>query len=201
LINESYFNFNKDILSLSDHCYLSGYWQTEKYFSDIENLIREDFRIIKPLDGQNLGIAEKIKHTESVSIHLRGRDYINRVETKKIHFTCDNSYYERSLSFIREKIKNPHFFVFSDDPEWAKKFLKTNHSFTFVEGNSWNKTSYEDLRLMSLCRHNIIANSSFSWWGAWLNLNVDKIVVAPKKWFADTERNSQDLIPDGWIKL
>lgn len=202
-INESDFCFNKDILSSPNNCYLSGYWQSEKYFIDIENLIREDFRIKIPLNGNNLEIAEKIKHAESVSIHLRGRDYITKEETKKILFTCDNLYYERSLSLIREKVKNPHFFVFSDDPEWAKIFLKTDNSFTFVEGNSWNKTNYEDLRLMSLCKHNIIANSSFSWWGAWLNNNTEKIVVAPQKWFADAETNKQtvDLIPDKWIRI
>lgn len=201
LIKESYYHFNKDILSLSSHCYLSGYWQSEQYFSDIENLIREDFRIKKPMFGNNLEIAEKIKKTESVSVHLRGRDYITRKEINKKHLTCDNSYYERSLSLIREKIKNPQFFVFSDDPEWAKYFLKTNYSCTFVEGNSWNKTNYEDLRLMSLCKNNIIANSSFSWWGAWLNQNPNKIIIGPKKWFNDPGRKDDNPIPDSWIKI
>ena len=202
-IKEPYFHFNKDILLLSDHCYLSGYWQSEKYFIDIENLIREDFRIKIPMNVNNLKIAEEIQYTESVSLHLRGRDYITKEKTKKVHFTCDISYYERSISLIREKIKNPHFFIFSDDPEWAKAFLRPDSTFTFVEGNSWNKTSYEDLRLMSLCGHNIIANSSFSWWGAWLNNNSRKIVVAPKKWFADIELNRQtaNLIPDNWIRI
>jgi hypothetical protein len=201
VINESDFHFDKNILLSSNNCYLTGYWQSEKYFINIENLIREEFRIKKEMTLDNLEIAEKIKQTESVSIHLRGRDYITREIIKKIHFTCDQSYYERSISLITENIKTPHFFIFSDDPEWAKAFLKTNQSFTFVEGNTWNKSNYEDLRLMSLCRHNIIANSSFSWWGAWLNENPDKIVIAPEKWFNDPTKDTKDLIPESWIKI
>lgn len=200
-IYEPYFNFNRDILSLSNHCYLSGYWQSEKYFIDDENLIREDFKILKPLAGKNLEIAQKIKQTESVSIHLRGRDYNTNEKTKKILFTCGRSYYERSISLIREKTKSPHFFVFSDDPEWAKTLLGVNRSLTFVEGNSWNKASFEDMRLMSLCKHNIIANSTFSWWSAWLNQNLSKIVIAPQRWFNDTSYDARDLIPGGWLRL
>jgi len=202
-IKESCYNYNNDILNLSDNCYLYGYWQSEKYFKDIEDILRIDFKIAKPLNGINLKIAEEIINTESVGIHLRGRDYITKEETKKAHFTCDFQYYERSIALIKTKLKNPVFFVFSDDPKWAKDFLKTDQQMTFVEGNSWNKTNYEDLRLMSLCRHNIIANSSFSWWGAWLNNNAEKIVIAPAKWFSEPERNNQtmDLIPASWIRI
>lgn len=202
-IKESGFNFNKDILNLSDNCYLYGYWQSEKYFKAVETLIRDDFRIDRPLNGNNLKIAEKIINTESVSIHLRGRDYITKEKTNKVHFTCNEQYYRRCISLIKAKIKDPFFFVFSDDPEWAKTFLKTSHPLTFVEGNSWNKTNYEDLRLMSLCKHNIIANSSFSWWGAWLNKNAEKTVIAPAKWFAEPKLNKQtsDLVPDKWIRI
>jgi hypothetical protein len=180
---------------------LTGYWQSEKYFIDDEYLIREDFKILKPLAGKNLEIAEEIKHTESVSIHLRGRDFINKKEINKLHFTCDNSYYERSFSIIIGRIKDPNFFIFSDDAEWAKYFLKIDYPCTFVDGNSWNKASFEDMRLMSLCKHNIIANSTFSWWAAWLNRNPAKIVIAPQKWFNDTSHNTKDLIPGGWLRL
>jgi len=200
-VNESYFHFNPEILDLPNNCYLSGYWQSEKYFTDDEVLIREDFKILEPTDEKNLDIAEKIKNSESVSIHLRGRDYITRNDTNRQHFTCDNSYYERSIHLIIDKVLNPHFFIFSDDPKWAKSFLKINYPFTFVEGNSWNKTSYEDLRLMSLCKHNIIANSSFSWWASWLNQNPDKIIIAPGKWFNDPLKNTDDLIPENWIRI
>lgn len=197
------FGFNKNILLNSHHCYLSGYWQSEKYFIDIENLIREEFSIKIPMSENNLGIARNIESSESVSIHLRGRDYIKKEATAKIHLTCDKEYYDRSITLIKERINNPIFFVFSDDPEWAKTFLKIDGQFTFIEGNSWNKTNYEDLRLMSLCKHNIIANSSFSWWGAWLNKNSNKIIIAPKKWYNDLEMNDQtnDLVPEKWIRL
>lgn len=203
LIKESDFYFNENILSASNHCYLSGYWQSEKYFLGVEKLIREDFQIKIPMQENNKIFAKKIINSESISIHLRGRDYITRERTKEVHFTCDSLYYERCISLITTKVKKPQFFIFSDDPEWARDFLKTDIPLTFVEGNSWNKTNYEDLRLMSLCKHNIIANSSFSWWGAWLNSNPEKIVIAPRRWFADDEANKQtkDLIPDKWIRL
>lgn len=201
LIKETNSDFNRLIMSLSGNCYLSGYWQSEKYFINIKDLIWENFNIKNPLERDNLEVAKKIENSVSVSIHLRGRDYITKSETNKIHFTCDNSYYERSINYILERVKNPAFFIFSDDPEWAKSFLKINYPCTFVEGNSWNKKSFEDLRLMSLCKHNIIANSSFSWWAAWLNKNPNKIVIAPVKWFNDSSRNSKDIIPNSWIKI
>jgi hypothetical protein len=201
VINESDFHFNEDILLTSDNCYLSGYWQSEKYFKGIENLIREDFQMKPKMDEKNLRIAKKIFQTESVSIHLRGRDYITKEEVNRKHFTCDYSYYEKGISLINKKILNPHFFIFSDDPIWAKAFLKKIDNATFVEGNSWNKSSYEDLRLMSLCKHNIIANSSFSWWGAWLNQSPEKIIIAPKKWFNDITIDTSDIIPDNWIRI
>jgi hypothetical protein len=100
-------------------------------------------------------------------------------------------------------VASPHFFIFSDDPEYAKSFFDSTDSITFVVGNSWNKTSYEDLRLMSMCKHNIITSSSFGWWGAWLNNNKGKIVLAPKMWFSDDEKNklTVDTIPDTWIRI
>lgn len=202
-IDEPYFHFNKDILDVTNHCYLSGYWQSEKYFKDIGNIIREEFCIKKPLQGDNVTVAGEIEHTNSVSMHLRGRDYVSSEKMSAEYFTCDHSYYERCISFFLKKVQRPHFFIFSDDPEWAKSYLRINHPCTFVEGNSWNKTSYQDMRLMSLCKHNIIANSSFSWWGAWLNACPNKIVLAPKAWFNDEKKNSEtfDLIPPGWIRL
>ncbi len=200
-IYESYFHFNKDILALSNHCYLNGYWQSEKYFKDIEDLIRTDFRIIKPIDRININITKEIEYSESVSIHLRGRDYITREKTAKMHFTCDQAYYDKSINIISNRVKNPHYFIFSDDPEWAKEHIRIPYPCTYVEGNSWNKTSYEDMRLMSLCKHNIIANSSFSWWAAWLNQNSKKNVIAPLKWFNDSKKNTDDLIPSTWIRI
>ncbi|NTW33494.1 MAG: alpha-1,2-fucosyltransferase [Bacteroidetes bacterium] len=201
LIKERFFHFDADIFKCSKNTYLHGYWQSEKYFKGIKNLIIEDFQIKKPIELNNFEIANRINSEESVSIHLRGRDYIKKEEINKIYFTCDESYYERCIKTISEKIQKPHFFIFSDDPEWAKSFLKIDYPFTFVEGNSWNKTNYEDFRLMSMCKHNIIANSSYSWWAAWLNQNPNKIVIAPQKWFNDKSFNASDLIPEEWIKI
>ena len=101
---------------------------------------------------------------------------------------------------MTQKITNPHFFIFSDDQKWVKDNFKIKYPIAFIDHNA-SKKDYEDLRLMSLCKHNIIANSSFSWWGAWLNSNPKKIVIAPKEWFADPSIDTSDLIPPGWIRL
>jgi hypothetical protein len=203
--NQSYvkevdFNFDQNIFKVSSKVYLDGYWQSEKYFKSVESIIRDEFVVVSPQEGLNRELADLIKSCESVSIHIRRGDYVSNPHTNKMHGTCDMDYYLRSIEKLAETVKNPHFFVFSDDIEWARSNLLLPSPITFVENNGAEK-NYEDLRLMAQCKHNIIANSSFSWWGAWLNKNPDKIVFAPKKWFNDPSMIADDLIPDSWIKL
>lgn len=203
-INETSLEFNHHIFSLKSNISLYGYWQSEKYFKENASLIKNDFTFKNSIESHNISIASEINKTNSVSIHLRGRDYINKPSTKKIHNTCDAKYYIDSIKYILRHVQDPYFYIFSDDLDWARSFFKDFEcQHKFIEGNSWNKNSFEDMRLMSLCKYNIIANSSFSWWSAWLNKNPNKIVIAPHRWFAPSEMNktAKDLVPEEWIKI
>jgi hypothetical protein len=198
---ENKFSFNHKIDKVGIDCYLSGYWQSPKYFHSIETLIRKEFTFQKPLDYKNLEILNLIKNTISVSIHIRRTDF-EIINSKDIHGFCSLEYYIGAINYIRRNASLSNFFIFSDDINWAKENLKVPVNSYFVSGNTGGK-SYIDMQLMSNCNHNIIANSSFSWWGAWLNSNPNKIVIAPKKWFSDEEMNAQtyDLIPEKWIRM
>ena len=192
--------FDPNIMKTPKHVYLDGYWQSEKYFVDIQDVIRRGFTVKYEQDGQSREIAEQIASTQSVSIHIRRGDYVSNPQTSRVHSVCSLDYYKQCVSLIAEKITHPHIFVFSDDPRWVTDNLRFDYPTTFVTHNDATK-NYEDLRLMSMCKHNIIANSSFSWWGAWLNANPNKIVLAPRRWFNDPSRDTRDLLPDGWIKV
>ena len=198
---ENKFSFNPHIKMVGKDCYLSGYWQSPKYFDVVESLIHEEFTFQRKLDYKNLGIESLIRGVNAVSLHIRRTDFQNIVDNA-IHGICAIEYYREAVKFISTELKNPHFFVFSDDINWAKENLKLPYQCTFISGNNGSK-SYIDMQLMSFCKHNIIANSSFSWWGAWLNQYPNKIVIAPKIWFVDKKLNDQtiDLIPDSWKRM
>ncbi len=181
------------------NCYLVGNWQSDKYFKDIDHLIREDFIFASPLSAQNTCLANEIGSLNSVSIHIRRGDYISNSKTLATHGVCPLSYYEAAISRICAAIRDPHFYIFSDDMDWAEENLKINFPCKYV-GHNHGTESYIDMQLMSLCKHNIIANSSFSWWGAWLNCNPHKVVIAPRRWFVN-EPTIHDHIPEQWILL
>ncbi len=192
------FKFDPEVFKLKN-IYLEGYWQTEKYFKNIEDVIRKEFSVKIPIDKKNEELLEKIKSCNSVAVHVRRGDYVTNPIHAEFHGTCGLEYYKKCVNIIEEKVKNPYFFIFSDDNEWTKKNLKFNFPMDYV---TWNiGKDYEDLRLMSNCKHFIISNSSFGWWGAWLSNNSNKIVLAPKKWFKDEKRDTFDLIPDKWIRI
>ena len=195
---EPYFQFCPDILKIDASCYLSGVWQSEKYFKDIEKVMRKEFTLKnKPSVGAENWIG-KVSECDSVSIHIRRGDYVNSQKTNQFHGVCSLEYYNEAIALIVQKIANPVFFVFSDDIAWARANLKTRYSIEYVSDKKI--PDYEELIIMSRCKHNILANSSFSWWGAWLNENPDKIVIAPKKWFAENI-DTKDLIPPSWVRL
>lgn len=193
------FKFDNKIFDLKGNIYINGNWQSEQYFKDIEHVIRQDFTIKKRPDGNNKQLINRILGSNSISVHIRRGDYVENKITNQVHGTCDLDYYHRSIECIIEKIKNPHFFIFSDDHLWAKNNLILKFPSEYVSHNI-GKKDYEDMRLMSLCKHNIIANSSFSWWAAWLNPNKNKIVIAPKKWINDQKLYVKDLVPKTWLK-
>ena len=199
-IQEKYFHFDPNILSLPDNVYLDGHWQSEKYFANIKEIIRREFTVKTPQTGKDKELSELIGSSESVSLHIRRGSYVFLPEANQTHGTCSMNYYYRCVDHLIKSIKNPHFFVFSDEPDWARDNLKLAYPTTFVEHNSADK-DYEDLRLMSQCKHHIIANSTFSWWGAWLSKNPGKIVLAPKKWFNKSKSDIKDLIPNSWYRI
>jgi hypothetical protein len=199
-ILEKTHQFDPNILKLGSNVYLQGFWPSEKYFREIENFIRQEFTFKKAPTKQNRETAYRISKTSSVSIHFRRADYVTDKATHNYHGVCGLSYYRKAVDIISKKISKPHFYIFSDDPSWTKRHFHIKYPVFFVDNNPIEK-GFEDLRLMSLCKHNIIANSSFSWWGAWLNRNPEKIVIAPKRWFRNRSKNTSDRIPDSWIKV
>ncbi len=200
LFKEQSFYYDPSILDCHDDVYLQGYWQSEKYFKDIERIIREDFTLSEEPDYLNQQMIDKIRNCEAVSLHIRRGDYVSDPITTAYHGICSEEYYYGAISKLEGYVQNPHFFVFSDDPAWAKENIDTRYPTTIIDFNGSEK-DYEDMRLMSLCKHHIIANSSFSWWGAWLSNNPQKIVVAPKQWFNKPDIKTQDLIPETWFRL
>ncbi len=196
---EPHIHFWVGINNVPSECYLMGYWQTENYFLLEAERIRKDFSFRQPMDDRNVGLADQINHVNAVSVHVRRGDYISNPKFNAAHGVCTLNYYLASIRYIAERIQRPHFFIFSDDIEWVKLNLKIDFPHQYVDHNH-GVESYNDMRLMSLCKHNIIANSSFSWWGAWLNASNDKIVVAPSQWFIN-QKNTQDILPRDWIVL
>lgn len=194
--------FDEQYLQIKKTAYLFGYWQCEDYFKENEKLLRKEFSVKIPPSLENQKLLNEIKEVESVSLHIRRGVFIQIDFVNKVHGTCSMEYYAEAIAIIANKFKNPVFYIFSDDINWVKENLKTQHKHKFVDINN-DKTDYEDLRLMYTCKHNILANSTFSWWGAWLNNNPSKMVIAPKQWFADKGKNelTRDLIPEGWLRL
>lgn len=192
------FQFYRDFLSLKDNTYLDGdgHWQSYKYFENIENIIQKELTLKNPLPKNAEGLLEKIHSTNSVSVHIRRADYL-APKNLRVTGLCTPEYYQNAIEFVNKKAANPQFFVFSDDLEWSKTlpFPKTT---TYVD-SSFGLKDFEELAVMSQCKHNILANSTFSWWAAWLNPNPNKLVVAPRNWFVS--RSTEDLLPKNWVQI
>lgn len=199
-IRESTHSFFSGYLKFGGNCYLNGYWQTELYFNEVAQVIRADFKCNSPLDKKNAIIEGLIKSTNAVSLHIRRGDYIHDPATFEYHGACSDTYYKDAIDLILQKVKSPHFFIFSDEPDWVLKNFTLNHPITVVDINDATN-GISDLRLMCACNHHIIANSSFSWWGAWLNSSKEKIVVGPAKWFNIASIDTSTIMPDAWYKL
>lgn len=181
---------------LEDNTYLDGYFQSEKYFKDIEDIIRKEFVPSFKLSRSFNKWKQIIGECNSVSLHVRRGDYLNK-KNVKIHGVLRSEYYEKAISIFRNRTENPFFFIFSDDEVWCKKMiLPIVGKGRIVKINSVTR-DVEELFLMGECKHNIIANSSFSWWGAWLNNKKDKIILYPKEWSL-VNKNVSSLFPDNW---
>ncbi|MBN2754702.1 MAG: alpha-1,2-fucosyltransferase [Candidatus Goldbacteria bacterium] len=200
LIIEKNFRFDPKILELTGNKYLEGYWQSEKYFVLYKEQIYADFTLKHEMNDINASVYKEISDVNSVSFHIRRGDYVSDPVTKAYHGVDLKQYYIDAVELIKEKVKKPYFYIFSDESNWVRENFKGEFEFKVVDCNT-GRTGYDDMRLMSACKHNIIANSSFSWWGAWLNRNPGKIVTAPKNWFTDKSIDTYDLIPETWIRL
>ena len=197
IVDEQAVPFDKNILKVSEDVFLRGYWQSEKYFKAIEPVLREDLTLKTPPSGLNPGLAQQIRSCTAISLHVRRGDYVTDSATNQTHGALSVEYYQTAADVILRCIPDATFFIFSDDIPWTKENLNIKSPTIFVNHND-EMTDYEDLRLMSLCRHHVIANSSFSWWGAWLNPNRKKMVIAPKKWYS-IDVDTKDLIPEDWM--
>lgn len=200
IYREPHFHFDPAVPELRAPVYLDGYWQCERYFSDIAGVLRQEFTAKAPLDRENAALAEAIDAVNAVSLHVRRGDYASDPTTNRVHGICSPDYYQRAVDYITTRTGAAHLFVFSDDRQWTRANLRFAAPTTFVGANSPD-CSYRDMQLMARCRHHIIANSSFSWWGAWLNRSDEKIVVAPRQWFGTSSNDTSDLIPANWVRL
>lgn len=199
-VKEKYSNiFIKNILDLQKDIYLEGFWQTEKYFLMIADIIRKEFSLRNEFNNLDKGLLEVIDNSLSVSLHIRRGDYVANLKTNQFHGACSLEYYQAGIDYLKNRFGSVVLFIFSDDIEWVKDNLKTDQKIIFVSNGKLK--DYEELVLMSKCKHNIIANSSFSWWGAWLNNNPVKIVIAPKNWFNNVKANKNDIVPESWVRL
>jgi hypothetical protein len=198
---KSEYAFDSQALEQKGDALLWGRWQSEKYFADAADAVRSAFTFRDPLTGIAADMALSIAATNSISLHVRRGDYAAQKNVAAFMGATDTAYYERAVAYMVQHVSDPHFFIFSDDIEWCKENIKLSVPVTYADDASAGPKSAFHLRLMSLCKHNIIANSTFSWWGAWLNANAEKIVIAPKKWFASDVIQGDYIIPEVWKKL
>jgi len=201
ILKESNRLFDEKYLNIDDVKYIDGYFQTEKYFLNIRDVILKQFKLKEEISNYSKDIKNQISSTKtSVSLHIRRGDYLTSVNSN-IHGVCDLEYYKKAIGLLDEKLGETRYFIFSDDIAWVKENLKMDNAI-YIDSKE-KRIPHEDIYLMSLCDHNIIANSSFSWWGAWLNQNNEKIVIAPNRWFTDEKMNvnAKNIVCDNWMRI
>lgn len=194
-------NFDPEVL-LREPALLTGYFQSEKYFADVKEQVREAFRFREKdagivLSPEQEKLLSRIQSCEAVSVHIRRGDYLSAQNQAMFGGICDDAYYDRAIAEMKRRLPEAVFFFFSNDTDWVKERYRGENC-VVAEGNG-EDAGFRDLFLMSRCRHHIMANSSFSWWGAWLDENPDKVVIAPKRWFND--RECRDIYTDGMIRM
>ncbi|EKO3971242.1 alpha-1,2-fucosyltransferase [Vibrio fluvialis] len=177
--------------------FLDGYWQNPRYFSQIKSELVQDFLPKAPLSAPALAWKTHIEQSSTpVSLHVRRGDYVDNAHTNSVHGTCGLDYYRAAVNKVLETVENPTFYVFSDDIEWCKENLGSLGQLVYIDDT---QSAIDDLMLMSFCQHHIIANSTFSWWAAWLG--DDGLTIAPENWFVSLERNNTGIYPESWSIL
>lgn len=201
-VRESYYPLITPFLKKSGNYYLRGYWQSESYFKKIAPTIRQELTFRKPLNGLLFDqLRKEIQDSESISLHFRRGDYISNPKVNAYHGALPLSYYQEAVNFLQKRLDAPKLFLFSDDMVWVKQNFYSTLPTIYVDES--DEEQHSDFRLMTLCKHHIIANSSYSWWAAWLNANPNKKVVAPKLWSPNikVQRQSLKMIPKEWIRI
>jgi hypothetical protein len=184
-------------VDLRGNVYLEGYWQYPDYFADCENLIRAELMPRREVCEVDPAIVKRIKDVNSISIHVRRGDYLT---SARFIGALPMAYYTSAIAWMAERIENPYFFVFSDDPDWVRANILIDGHVEYMAHDGVD-SMFRDLHLMAECRHHIIANSSFSWWAAWLSSDKSPLVVAPKRWFAELPPGNHPRLPANWIAL
>ncbi len=199
LYREASLAFDPAVLHLRGNIKLTGYWQSERYFADIGDSIREEFTLRDGLDARNSEALARIENGPSAFIHVRRGDYVSHPVDSKKFGTCSLAYYSEAVQILRSRIgPELRFFVFSDEPDWVREMKIGGEGAGVVD---WNGDRPErDLVLMKRCKHAVVAKSSFSWWGAWLGDAAERVVIAPSFWYQG-QQNSYDILPDRWLKL
>lgn len=192
--------YDPELCKIQGNAYYEGYFQTPKYFENIKDLLIRDFAPAKELTDENKAVLDKIKNTNSVAISTRRGDYV------KFGYALEGDYYDAAMEEIAKRVENPVFYLFSNDIEWSIKNINTNNKFTVIPCESFDKNCgfVCGMYLMSHAKHNIITNSTYPWWAAWLNNNQDRVTIAPKGWIkAKTivATSFEDLMPENWIKI
>jgi len=199
IYEEPHFHYDGNFKNIKGSVYLRGYFQSPKYFSGFEDQLRADLKFPSDYPEKLKPILQRIDETDAIAIHIRRGDYLANKKNIDIYHSQSNQYYFEAVSMLSKSLKNPYCFIFSDDHSWVKANLSFDIPYEIVDVNSPDEPFW-DLMLMSRCKHFAIANSSFSWWAAWLSDNSQKMVIAPKKWFKFDE-NIHDLLPIDWVRL
>lgn len=197
---EKKFKYNESFIKrLKDDCCIDGLWQDSRYFISVSDKVRNAFQFPALQDANNIALAENLSLQNSVAIHLRKGDGYSSWNVFKN--TCTKEYYDKSIEYISKRVQNPVYYVFTDCPELIPEFIELS-DYVLVDWNpKQGHKNYLDMQLMSIAKHNIIANSTYSWWGAWLNFNPTKIVIAPNDWFNPSLNQKSSIVPDNWIKI
>lgn len=199
-LNEKSFRFDPRVLSAAPPLYLFGYWQSPLYFDRIRPELTAMLGKPRQMNEATSLLHEQIRNADAICLHVRRGDYVTNQQAASTHGLCDMSYYHTGLAHVRQGLAAPHAFLFSDDPQWVRVNLKLDIPMTVVDVNGPDD-AHQDLWLMAACKRFVIANSSLSWWGAWLSDAQSKIVVAPRRWFADEKLDTTDLIPQDWLRV
>ncbi len=199
IFEEPFFHYNKRFFSLPSSAYLRGYFQSEKYFHDIQDIIRAEFTLKPEFHYLNDDIQSLLTDNEVIAVHFRRGDYVTNKGINSVFGTPSLAYYHKAIAHIAAHCKRPRLFIFSNDTQWVREQFVTDLPVTYV--SDFKLENFQELDLISRCAHMVIANSSFSWWGAWLGTHLDKRVCAPKAWFRSRVFNTKDITPDSWIRL